>query len=213
MKTITRFGNYFNKFLLQLDHMPNCWEDRAALFCVYMTQRGAKSATLRSYISAIKCVLKDDDYEWNDSLVMLTALTRICKNQNDVVKARMPIQCHLLELVLFKIDRTYLNDQQVYLAQLYKMIIAIGYYRMFRIGKLVIANSCQHTMKAKDVHIAFNKDKILVILYSSKTHDKNALPQKIKITGNGKEMQKFFCPFKLIKEYTTLGRGGGGLCD
>ena len=142
-------------------------------------------------------------------MVMLTVLTRICKNQNDVVKARMPIQCCLLELVLIEIDRTYLNDQQVYLAQLYKMIIAIGYYGMFRIGELVIANSCQHTMKAKDVHIAFNKDKILVILYSSKTHDKNALPQKIKITGNGKETRKFFCPFKLIKEYTTL-RGGGG---
>ena len=63
-----RVWKLFNQFLLQLDHMPNSWEDRAALFCVYMTQRGAKSATLRSYISAIKCVLKDDDYEWNDNV-------------------------------------------------------------------------------------------------------------------------------------------------
>ena len=49
---------------------------------------------------------------------------------------------------------------------------------------------------------------MLFILYTSKTHDKGSIPQKIKI----QEMQKlqhnaFFCPFKLSREYLAI-RGG-----
>ena len=55
-------------------------------------------------------------------------------------------------------------------------------------------------MKSGDIHVGHNKDKMLVVLYTSKTHGKESRPQKIKIsavtpTGNG---HRFFCPFKAV---------------
>ena len=58
-----------------------------------------------------------------------------------------------------------------------------------------------HVLKAKDVHIATNKDKMLLILYSSKTHDKSSSPQEIKITANGSSTKRYYCPFKLMRQY------------
>ena len=40
-----------------------------------------------------------------------------------------------------------------------------------------------HAILARDVHVAGNKDKILIMLYTSKTHDVSVSPQEIKITG------------------------------
>ena len=66
-----------------------------------------------------------------------------------------------------------------------------------------------HVLKAKDVHIALNKDKILLVLYSSKTHNKELRPQKIKITSNrlersGHYLHRYFCPFILMRKYLSL---------
>ena len=77
---------------------------------------------------------------------------------------------------------------------------------MLRVGE--VTNS-QHVIRARDVHIATNKDKILLILYSSKTHGKGNRPQKIKITANrddkkGHYVHRHFCPFKLLRRYIKL---------
>ena len=87
-------------------------------------------------------------------------------------------------------------------------IFILGYYGLMRIGELTISNKNEaHTLKAKNVHMATNKDKLLLILYSSKTHGRGNIPQKIKITSNRNENQnsnhlhRHFCPFKIINEY------------
>ena len=41
-----------------------------------------------------------------------------------------------------------------------------------------------HVAKARDVHLVTNKDKLMIVLYSSKTHDLSCRPQKIKISSN-----------------------------
>ena len=95
---------------------------------------------------------------------------------------------------------------------MYKTIFVMAYYGLFRIGEFTSGNS-SHTIRARNVHVASNKDKILVILYSSKTHGLESVPQKVKITSaasyarNKLNQKKFFCPFCLIKEYLAL-RGG-----
>ena len=58
--TYHRVWKIFNKFLIQLDVMPHSWEERTALFCAYLIRKGTQSRTIRSYISAIKALLKDD---------------------------------------------------------------------------------------------------------------------------------------------------------
>ena len=133
--------------------MPQSWEQRTALFCAHLVDRGLKSTTLRSYVSAIKCILKDDKYKWVDGEVVLDSLIRACKLKNDIVTPRLPISKRLLELILFEIGRLF--NQQPYLEILYKTVLAIGYYGLFRIGEMTVPGD--HTIKASNVHVAKNK--------------------------------------------------------
>ena len=193
----------FNKFVIRLDAMPKTWEERTYMFCAFLIQEGKQSSTIRSYVSAIKAVLKQDGYDWSDNLVLLNSLTRACKLENDTVKCRLPIGRSLLEMILFEVERFFNKAGQTFLESLYKSIFALAYYGLMRIGELTFSD---HVLKAKDIHIGQNKDKLLIVLYSSKTHGKANLPQKIKIeaetTNNPKN--RFFCPFSLVRQYARL---------
>ena len=147
-------------------------------------------------------MLKDDNNKWNDDEILLNTLTRACKISNDVLKPRLPIHENLLELILFETECLFC--EQPYLEILYKTIFSIGYYGLLRIGELV--KPCEHTMKACNVHVGKNKEKILIVLYTSKTHGRESYPQEIKISSHshGSRRNKFFCPFMLIKQYLRL---------
>ena len=131
-------------------------------------------------MSAIKYVLRRDDYEWDDNLVYLNALTKACKIKNDRVKTRLPIQRGLLEVLLFEIQRKYRQTNQPYLELLYKSAFLLAYYGLLRVGELT---SSPHVIKVTNVHEANNKSQLLLVLYSSKTHGRDSLPQKIRIKG------------------------------
>ena len=154
--TFFKIWSGFNKFLIQLDYIPKKWEERTVLYCAHLINCGAQSSTIRSYISAIKAILQDDNYKWNEELVMFGALTRACRLINDKLTTQLPIHCKLLELILFEVDRFFLNRGQEYLRSLYQTLFLIGYYGLFRIGELVNGS---HTIKAKNVHVAKNKKK------------------------------------------------------
>ena len=78
---------------------------------------------------------------------------------------------------------------------------------MFRIGELT---QSQHVVKTKDVHIGLNKDKLMFVLHSSKTHGKGNKPQIIKIDSVGKlakgnqSPSNTLCPFTLLKNYVSI---------
>ena len=170
-----------NKFLITLDTIPESWEERVALYSAYLVEyHNIKSTTLRSYISAIKHTLKCDNYKWKYDVVWLNSLIHSCKRINDTVYTRFPIHFKLLEMILFEVDRLYKN--QPYLACMYKTIFALAYYGLLRTGEAVSAKG-GHTIKAKNVFVATNKEKIKIILHTSKTHDESSDPQEIKITG------------------------------
>ena len=124
---------------------------------------------------AIKRILVDDGYDWNDTKVLLHSLTRACRLINDKVRTRLPIQSSLMEVLLFEIQR-YLHKQP-YLITMYSAMIALGYYGLLRIGELT---ESPHVIKAMNVNISRNKEKILIHLYSSKTHGAANRPQTIK---------------------------------
>ena len=167
---------------------------------------GLQSSTIKSYISAIKRILLDDGYQWEYNKMLLTAITKACKLKNDRVQVRLPIGFGLLELILFEVRRYFCtrNRNQPYLIILYQALFAMGYYGMLRVGELTLSN---HMVKAKDVHLGRNKDKIKLILYTSKTHGKELYPQEIKIVANNSEkvnrykIQRNFCPFNLMAKY------------
>ena len=163
----------FNAFLICLDERPKDWEDHASLFCVYLAESGNKSSTIRSYISAIKHNLIVDKYKWDDNKVLVNAVSRVCKIANDVVIARFPIHIGYLEMLIFELERLYASSQP-YLNIAYRALFLVAYYGLMRIGELT---QSEHTVKAKDVHIGSNKNKILLVLYSSKMHGKESPPQ------------------------------------
>ena len=194
----------FNHFIIRYDKKPSTWEEHTSLFCAYLISEGLKSQTIKSYISAIKKILTIDGYEWNQNKVLFQSLTQACHLTNDTVMLHLPISGNLLELILFETQHYFHN--QLYLEILYQAIFMMMYYGLMRIGEVV---SGTHTLKARNVNIARNKDKIQIILYTSKTHGKESLPQKIVIsslaetpfTGRINYSTRFFCPFSVLRRY------------
>ena len=179
--TIKKYHNMwsnFNKFLLKLDKKPKLWEDRVSMFRAYLVDRGIQSSTLKSYISALKCILTNDGYEWDDSKVLLHSLTSSCRIVNDTIKTRFLIRIGLLELLLFETQRKF--HKQPYLEILYKAVLALGYYGLLRVGEL---SQGPHVIRACDVHVGQNKNKILLLLYMSKLMDSKHPPQEVKISA------------------------------
>ena len=83
---------HLNRFIINLDRRDNLsWEERTALFGAYLVEGGVQSSTLKSYFSAIKHVLKQDGYIWDDRKALLSSLVKGCKLENDRVKIRLPI--------------------------------------------------------------------------------------------------------------------------
>ena len=186
---------------------PDSWEDRTNLFMAFKIENGMQSRSVKSYVSAIKRVLIDDGYQWEDNKLLIGSLTKACRIINDRVTIRLPINCKLLELILFEVNRFYSLRNQHYLNILYQTLFALSYYGLMRVGEVT---KSPHVVKACNIHVAKNKEKILVLLYTSKTHGCEREPQKIKITSNrnSEERDKFcsryFCPFKLMNTYLAL---------
>ena len=192
----------FNKFINRLETRPKCWEDGASAYGAYLVEQGLQSATIRSYISALKHTLKTDGYPWQDDKVLLNVLVRASKIENDVVKVRLPIHFSLLEMLLFELNRKFKNSP--FTRALYTALFCLAYYGLMRVGELALGD---HTLKAKDVYIATNKNKILLVLYTSKTHGKESAPQQIKISESEiTKSKKFFCPFKAARDYMSYRR-------
>ena len=142
---------------------------------------GVQSSTLKSYFSAIKHVLKQDGYQWDDKKAILSSLVRGCKLENDQLKIRLPIKKGLLEQLLFELGRHFNGDSpQPYLEILYKAMFGLAYYGMLRVGEIT---DSPHTIKAGDIHVGHNKDKLMLVLYTSNTHGTDSDPQKIKISA------------------------------
>ena len=194
----------FNKFVIRLDSIPKRWEERVSLYIAYLFDQGAKSTTIRSYISGIKSILKDDGYDWSDPKLEFAALTSACKLINDRVKTRLPITLGLLEILLKHIQSYFEKRGQVYLIKLYQCLFLLAYYGLLRIGEMATGT---HPIKAKDMHVGKNKRKIMAILFSSKTHGVHSSPQEIRIWADHELSHVKFCPFAIAQDFGRL-RGG-----
>ena len=190
----------FNSFLTRLDVLPKSWEERLSIYITHLIIEGAKSSTIKSYVSAIRSVLRDDGYELMEPKLLFTSLTRACRLNNDRVLTRLPIHRSLLDLILFEVQNIYENENpQIYLSKLYQCMFLLGYYGLLRIGEMA---SGTHPVKAKDIHTSEVKQKILLVLFTSKTHGVYAHPQKIKIWADT-HYKASFCPFKVTHEFLT----------
>ena len=197
----------FNEFVIKLDQRPNSWEDRLVLFVGHLVNNKRKSSTIRSYVSAIRKVLRDDGEILNENSYLLTSLTRACKLINDKVHTRLPIKKYLLLQILDIIPKIFYPHEQPYLVTLYRALFSTAYFGLFRVGELTLG---EHVVKACDVHIGKNKDKLMFVLHTSKTHWFNTKPQSIKISSKINEKLPIKghsatncleCPFENLRKY------------
>ena len=96
----------FGKFLIKLDEIPLSWEQRLCLYGTYLVERGAQSSTLRSYMSALKHILKTDGFKIQEDKIMLGMLVRACKLENDRIYIRFPIKNWTARIITFRSKQT-----------------------------------------------------------------------------------------------------------
>ena len=201
----------FNEFFIRLDVKPEAWEDRMILFAGYLAEHNRKSATIKSYMSAIKSVLRDDGVIISEDKFLLASITKACSFKNDRIATRLPIQKGVLKLLLDSLNSIFMA--QPYLLAMYQALFATAYFGLFRVGELT---SGDHPVRAKDVHIADNKNKMMFVLHTSKTHWTNDNPQIVKISSTTidiKENNKYgeklkstgvYCPYDLLRKYLKV---------
>ena len=193
----------FNNFIIRLDCKPKSWEDRLTLFVGHLVQSQRKSTTVKS---TIRAVLQEVNVELQEDRFLITALTKACRLRNDVINVKLPIQKAMLAVLLKKLQETY--STQPYLRDIYRALLSTAYFGLFRVGELTLTPAA-HQVLARNVHIGVNKDKILFMLRSSKTHDKGSNPQMIKISSlKGKKDNVKLrtglsppCPFIILRKY------------
>ena len=193
------FWRIFNEFFIQLDCKPNSWEDRLILFVGYLIKNNKKLSTIKSYISGIKAILREVDVYINEDRFLLCSLTSAGKLVNDKVRTRLPIQKGLLLLILF--------HKQPYLDIMYCALFSTTYFGLFRVSEVT---SGSHPIKACDVHVGKNKNKMMFVLRTSKTHWMNVKPPIVKITGkdfdhkkNSKTKRNTLSPFERLQLFVT----------
>ena len=206
-KTYYSAWHTFNHFFLKLDNKPDEWEDRLILFVGFLIDQNSKSATIASYVSAIKVVLRLENIVIQEDRYLINSLTRVCRYRNDKVTNRFPIHKHFLISILQQIRELF--GIQPYLSTLYQTIFTTGYCGLLRVGEL---SHSDHVLRARDVHIGKNKERLLLVLHSSKTHGKHNKPQTISITTDTKEKKYFVkkhrcCPYQAIRNYIAVRDG------
>ena len=176
----------------------------------YLINDKKKSQTIKSYISAIRAILMEIGLELNENKYLIASLTKACRVVNDHFRTWLPIQKPMLNMLLKYTDRWFISINQPYLARLYRAVFSTAYFGLLRISEITQGS---HSLKVGDVQIATNKNKILLVLRSSKTHDISCKPQKVKITSmplpqdsttSEKMERKRTCPFKILKDYIEV---------
>ena len=168
-ETYYRIRKVFNKFIVRLDDKPRNWEDRLVLFTAHLISCNLKSTSVRSYISAIKGVLAENQIQISEDTYLLSSLTRACKLKKDTVVTRLPIRKDMLFLILKEVEKYF--GTQPYLMKLHKAMLSSAYFGLLRIGEITCS---PHAILAQNVHMGINKNKVLFVLNTSKTHTKGS---------------------------------------
>ena len=156
--------------------------------------------------------MNNDGQDIHEDRILLASITRACKINYDHSTNKLPLKKNVIALLIKSLNSYYGDQLQPYLVLLDKTMLATAYYGLFRIGKIT---QSAYVVKACDIFVGTNKDKLMFILHSSKTHGKEDKPQTIKIEALGtsiidksKSQNQAsglqFCPFQLLRDYTHM---------
>ena len=176
------------------------------LFVGHFINEKKKASTIRSYVSAIKTMLKENRIKLSEDKYLISSLTKACSYRNDQVYLRLPIRKYLLNIIVDQTWKHFEIKSQYYLSILYSTVFMVGYYGLLRIREVATGS---HPILAKDVQIAVNKKKWLFILRTSKMHWKDSKPQMVRISSSSNNKKNspsnsVHCPYETLKEYVKL---------
>ena len=200
----------FNEFVIRLDLKPNNWGDRIILFVSYIIKNGRKATTIKSYVSAIRALLRNIGYELNEDKFWLNAMTKAGKLVNERVCTRFPTQKPMLKTLVRTLRQVF--SDQPYLMKLYAGMLSIAYFGLFQVSEIAAGG---HPVLARDVHVGKNKKKLLLVLRTSKTHGKNCKPQTVKLSSTAtsnytKDRSKdnsIICPYRNVNAFAEVRPG------
>ena len=201
----------FNEFIIKLDVKPKDWESRKVLYAAYLADKKRNSQTIKSYVCAIKAIPLENNIRVKEDTFVPHVLTKACHIHNNTVSIRLPIHKDLLGLLLKTAENHFLQCNQPYLSSLYRTLSVTAYFGLFHVGEMTCSDHC---LLVRDVHSATNKQKLLFVLHSSKTHNKGSKPQFIKICSKPNHNYNptqtkpdSFCPYAIINNYINLRPG------
>ena len=213
-KMYHRVRKLFGKFYSRLDVKPPTWEERITLFAGFLIENKLKSTTVKTYLSALRSVLAEDGHKLNEDLFLMNSLTHACILKNDQLTIRFTIYKELLHIIINEARTWFSLINQPYLQILVPALLMTGYYGLLRAGELTYS---PHSILAKNVHIGTNKNKIMLMLRSSKTHSECDEPQVIKINSKPLTVERHtisakfkqqhhysLCPFRTLANYLSV---------
>lgn len=191
----------FNKFLIKFDTIPNTLEEWIILYATHLVNYNKKQlATVKSYLSAIRFMLFEDDVTLHENKIELAAILQACKLNNKRLYIRLPIQFKLWNTLMRKAMQHYERDKgQIYLAKLLRAMMPMAYFGLMRVSEVAFST---HQVKAQDVCYSKNKTKLVITLHSSKTHTTGDIPQTIEIKPVPQLGEN--CPVRCIAEYAEM---------
>ena len=102
-----RIWKAFNKFYIQLDQKPKPWDDRIMLYVAYLIDTNHRPATIKSYVLAIRAVLKNLGVCLVKDNAVLASLLRACRLKNNQIQTRLPIRKGLMQILISSVDRLF----------------------------------------------------------------------------------------------------------
>lgn len=201
----------FNDFYIELDNRDITWEHRLELYVAYLVIQKAQEATIRTYISGIKYVARLIGINIDDSKCRFHALVKAARIKNGKIKMRLPIKLKLLNRMLDEIPRLRKLRNQPYLVKLYRAIFVSAYYGLLRMSELT---GSKHAIKSRDMHLAQDRPKIQMRVWTAKNKKRGSWPDDLKIEGltdckacfpNFSGRSSFrYCPIHIIRQFQAV---------
>lgn len=179
-----------------------------SLFIAYMIKKRYEKATISTYISGIKYVLRNILHvDVDNNAFRFTALIKAARYKSNKVAITMPIKPGLMSRILQEIPKIPRFQNQPYFIKLYRAMFFAAYYGLLTVGEM----TGKHAITAKNMHIARNKDKVQMRLWTSKMLKWGSWAHDIKIDGlhdcklcnpeyGGKSSHKY-CPVHIVADY------------
>lgn len=150
------FWTSFNKFLIKLDRMLLTWEDCIYVYIAHLVNNKKSINTVKSYLSAIRLILKWDGIDLQEDKNLLSSLLTTCKLKNKSLFIRMAIRFKILKAVIDHTDKMLNRCGQEYLGMLLKAMFCTAYFGLLRVGEMVQSND---QIKLKNLNFAKNRER------------------------------------------------------